>query len=250
MKRLLINSAIVLLLLMLGVDLAALYNLYSKNTTATTVDTETPPSPNNADGPRKDMPPLIPGVNAIGKRDPIIRLYEKDTGDFVCSGTVIASNYAVTAAHCITGLNRRVASILIGLRNGDKTDILATPAFYEGRSDTGLLTGDFSSFNQMPYSINPIFILSAMQNPDISVVACGFPFDGDLFCTQLTERHQRLFGIGARGYLYPGMSGGPVMMIEGDNGALIAVNTSVTESGIYVSPLVALLSHAKVTEAK
>ena len=237
MKRNLALAGIILFSILLGLDLTVLYG-------------EITASGNTTDGPRKDMPPLIPGINAKGKAPPVIRLHDKETDEFFCSAIIVSANYAVTAAHCVSERSRTKPSIKIHTVDGAETPVEGIAAFYEGRSDTALILGDFSGFNHLEMATSPLIVLTILSTPGFQVIACGFPYGGAIFCTPFTERHGNLFGFAGSGYLYPGMSGGPVMVEQNGTALVVAINTSVTESGIYVSPLIELLAHAKVTEAK
>ena len=195
------------------------------------------------DKPRKDMPDLIPAINAIDKATPIVKLYDKDSGAFFCSGTVIAQNYIVTAAHCLDGRSKTKPSIEVRNMLGQTPGVMGTAAFYEGRSDTGLIEGDFSAFNAMDFTTSPININLVLLSERV-VAACGFPYGGEFYCVAIENRGQWEFGIRASGSLYPGMSGGPVIDVQ--SGYLVGVNTAVMEPGVYLSPIVELLNHAHV----
>lgn len=195
---------------------------------------------------RKDLPALVPGLTAPSKSPPVIRLHDAETLEFFCSGTVIGSNYAITAAHCVAGRSNKKATVQVRALDGTISPKLVTPVFAEGRSDLALLLGDFTEFNPMVVSFNPKTILNILINPMLPVLACGFPQGGDLFCSPMTDRYQALFGIAGQGFLYPGMSGGPVLVLIEGTPILLGVNTSVMEHGIYISPLIELLVMAKV----
>lgn len=201
---------------------------------------------NRVSGPRHDMPMLIinPDINTPYKHPAIVKLHDMSTGDFFCSGSVIAKNYIVTAGHCLYGRNRYKPSIMIKDMQGEDTKVVGTAAYYEGRTDRGLITGDFSEFNALMVSFLPSVELTAYMQQDKMILACGFPYGGDFFCSSFMNREQYVFQLLGKGFLYPGMSGGPVM--DPQSGFMIGVNSAVLENGIIISPLVELLAGAGV----
>ncbi len=196
---------------------------------------------------RTDLPAIVPGLNSQEKLPPVIRLHDKDSKDFFCSGSVISKNYAVTAAHCVAGRSKRTPSIEVRDINNEKKITDATPVFYNERSDLALLLGDFSAANQMVATDDPETVLKILSDNSRMVVACGFPYGGSFFCSPLENRGQYYFSIGGRGFLYPGMSGGPVM--DYATMTLVGVNTAAAEGGVIISPLIELLSDAGVRKA-
>jgi hypothetical protein len=175
-----------------------------------------------------------------------VRLHDRATGDFFCSGVVISQNYIVTAGHCLEG--RKLLKKSIEVRSLDNTPIknYAAPAFREQRSDQGLVIGNFSDFNAQPYSVQTTFVVSAFLSPEAQIMTCGFPYGGTAICEPVNNRHPFYFGFMADGVLYPGMSGGPVMVNMSGTGVVVGVNTAMIEGEAFYSPLVELLHHAKV----
>lgn len=196
---------------------------------------------------RKDLPDLILAVNATDKYPAVVRLHDKKTGEFFCSGTVIGANYIVTAGHCLEGRSKREESVEVRMLDGTKLGVMGTAVFYEGRSDQGLIFGEFTDFNSLPFDEHPFDELKIYAQPDSVMVACGFPYGGEFFCSPLEQRSQNYFSIHGSGYLYPGMSGGPVF--DARTQIVIGVNTAVVESGIIISPLVEILAHAGIKRA-
>ncbi len=88
----------------------------------------------------------------------------------------------------------------------------------------------------MRIDTDPRTALSGITSESRHLIACGFPWSGELFCSNFTHRHQFAFGIAGQGYLYPGMSGGPV--IDTDTLQVIGVNSAVINGSILVSPII------------
>lgn len=193
---------------------------------------------------RHDLPMLIPNINSPDKLLPIIRLHDKKTKEFFCSGAVISRNYAVTAGHCLEDRNRRVPSIRVYTADNQDSKVDATAVFYDERSDQGLILGDFSEFNVLRFVTDPTAILEIMTVQERPMAACGFPYGGGLFCSPFSERHQGDFQISGQGFLYPGMSGGPVVDIG--SGLLLGTNSAASGDVIIIAPLIELLKHAEV----
>lgn len=167
----------------------------------------------------------------------IVRLHDAETGRFFCSGVVISDVQILTAAHCI------VRDSLFGLEVVKKVEIRAVNDTAMGlyaevvaanpRQDVAMLSGNFSLFDHMSVEIKP----QALEDSYLKskhLKACGYPAGGALVCTQVKNVKHQLFGFSADGFLYPGMSGGPV--IDEETGMVIGVNTAVFESRIYLSP--------------
>lgn len=197
---------------------------------------------------RTDLPMLVPGLNAPTKYPPVIRLYDSGSHTFFCTGAVISANYAVTAGHCLAGRSRRTPTIEVRSTEGVVIRQLATAAFYEERSDQGIILGDFSDFNQFAFTVSPALLLQVFTNQEVTLVSCGYPYGGDLFCATFSQRSTSYFGIIGMGYLYPGMSGGPVF--EPTQMVLLGINADAMERGVYISPLIELLNHAKIKVAQ
>jgi S1-C subfamily serine protease len=193
------------------------------------------------------MPVLVPGLNSPDKFPPLIRLHDKKSGAFFCSGSVIGKNYIVTAAHCLEGRSHQKVSIDVRTLDGQKVKVDGTAIWYEPRSDQGLVYGDFSTFNYIDMANQTAPLIRAYMNPGNVMLACGFPYGGDVFCSTFTERHMSFFQFAGAGFLYPGMSGGPV--VDASSGILVGVNTAVEEGAIIISPVVELLHHAHVKVA-
>lgn len=175
----------------------------------------------------------------------IIRLHDVETGEFFCSGVVISNTRIVTAAHCLVvpGLFGYEVRREVEVRDRDNSPGKIIAKFESGnpRQDLATLKGNFQKFDQRPIitaadTLNRIFLSGR------NLLACGYPEGGALRCSPFQQRHRTLFFFSGTGYLYPGMSGGPV--IDEDTGAVIAVNQAVNEAGeAIVSPLVELFEN-------
>lgn len=166
---------------------------------------------------------------------PIIRL--RDDKGFFCSAFVIDDNYAVTAAHCLTGSWGELTTKAIHIHDvyDNDTTIKAQAVGINKRMDYGLVKGDFQYFKRYPILTHPSFL----YKPQI-LTACGFPFNQKkMVCVPILAQHTSGFQVAAEGYLYPGMSGGPVLTREG---IAVGTNSAAGEGSILFAPLVGILS--------
>lgn len=180
-----------------------------------------------------------PGTMKLGS---IIRLHSFN-GNFVCSGTVANHTTIVTAAHCLAGASVGLEMPLPGFEvrapDGQPTGILAFMAGYNGQADQAVLMGDFKVFDTRNVVTDPKTIIKRFENGK-NLMTCGYPYGGKLLCLPIHNPKQFLFQFKATSYLYPGMSGGPV--IDEDTGAVIAVNTGVTIGKDYEGDTTVILS--------
>lgn len=175
----------------------------------------------------------------------IVRLHDVETGRFFCSGVVIADHLILTAAHCVVregffGIGVEVVrKVEIRAANGVSLGIYADLLNANPRQDVALLDGNFSLFDKKEVEINPNKLEQSFLHSK-HLRACGYPDAGSLACSAVSNVSHMNFGFTADGFLYPGMSGGPV--IDEETGKVIAVNTAVIESKIYLSPTVELFN--------
>ena len=180
--------------------------------------------------------PKVPHIDTS-----IVRLHDIETGRFFCSGVIISDTQLLTAAHCVlrAGLFGYdvVKKVEVRAANGRPLGIYADFINANPRQDVALLSGSFYMFDRKEVEIAPIELeKSYMQSKHLK--ACGYPEGGALVCTDVKKVTHMNFGFSADGFLYPGMSGGPV--IDEDTGKVIGVNTAVFESRIYLSPTIEL----------
>lgn len=181
--------------------------------------------------------PTYDQINTIQKHPSMVRLYDEDA--FVCSGTVISDNYILTAAHCLAQKRKLV---IHDLEDNPVPSAKVLDYAVEYRSDLALIEGKFEDFNQAIIDSDTYLVLQniGMSSLGVPIIACGFPHGGPSFCNQITGLLQFGFGIAASGYLYPGMSGGPV--VNTATGHVFAVNSRVMmdSPGVVVMPLINL----------
>ena len=174
------------------------------------------------------------------KYDAIIRLYKKDK--FSCTGFVIDDRYALTAAHCIVDKRLKLDNRKIPIfdRMDKNTGIIAISAGVRNRLDTGIIAGDFRDFAKMS------IYTDSFKLSDLKVMACGFPFGRKkVMCQQFQWNGHHYFRLSARGFLYPGMSGGPVI---DKSGYVIGINSAVSRGGVVFATLVGILAQFGIEE--
>lgn len=172
----------------------------------------------------------------------IIRLHDAD-GQFFCSGVVISDRLAATANHCVDrtmmfGPQSFVKAISIRPPNGKDVGISASVVGGFSRSDTALITGDFSGFKKQGIITDVRLDINLLLANHIPLITCGYPWGDRLYCNPVVKRSRNNFAIIAEGNLYPGMSGGPVMLAE--TGEVVALNTAVADGNIIISPTMSL----------
>ena len=184
----------------------------------------------------KEVIEVAPPVKQMG----IVRLHEVVSGTFVCSGVVIGKTTLFTAAHCIP--DEMVLEVRAA--NGVRTGIIAYAVGGNPRADLAIMRGRLKRFQPLTYSASPKVILNNIESNARTIIACGFPYGGELLCSPVLDRRMFAFHISGRGYLYPGMSGGPV--IDEATGTVIGVNSAVTEKNILLAPLIEIWAACNV----
>lgn len=178
------------------------------------------------------------------ERNPaIVRLYDIGEARFFCSGTVVSDNIVVTAAHC---LGDHASGIEVRNQWGKPVGSWVMGSRYEGRSDQGLLIGDFSMFDKMPIVTAPADVMIILKRN--SLRACGFPYSGPLYCSTLDYKGLYGFQFAAEGSAWPGMSGGPVIDME--TGFLVGVITAMAGDEMLLSPTVNIFYNLGLDEVK
>ncbi len=175
----------------------------------------------------------------------IVRLHDKKTGRFFCSGSVISDKYILTAGHCVLismpiidmkMLN--LEEIEIRAEDGSATGVTVMAYRAQLQSDLAILTGDLHIFEKAKVITQPAEVIKAYERNNLK--ACGYPYGGALFCNLIHFRHIRVFAMSAEGYLYPGMSGGPV--IDQSTGAIVGVNSAIDGEYLVEVPTTELYS--------
>ena len=174
--------------------------------------------------------PKISLAPSAGHMSSVIRLHQVHSGFFTCSGTVVSSTRIVTAAHCLGGGMFGLPTTGFEVRGSDSLPrgIYAKVEGADFRSDQAVLSGNFTMFDTRHLQTNPAEIIKRMVKPGRKVIVCGYPYAGPLFCSPFTDINQWSFQFTGRGYMFPGMSGGPVFDIE--TGEVLGVNTGVMSS--------------------
>lgn len=165
----------------------------------------------------------------------IIQLHQN--GQFVCSGAVFDAQYAVTAGHCnLTTFMGALNTIPFEIKDsrGRSTGVTAIAAGAGGRTDFGIIKGDFRKFKQAKLDVvnNQFF-------ERVPFVTCGFPYGQNrVTCTPFVPQRTMGFFVAGQGALVPGMSGGPVYNAITDE--VVGVNSAVGEGEVYVTALTGL----------
>jgi S1-C subfamily serine protease len=193
----------------------------------------------------KALPPIYTPVVQLGKVEKdmtytITKMFTHAKPKIYkfCSGTVIDNNYILTAAHCVTTEDgyRSKDDILIFNEHGEDTDTVVKVVGIDRMSDVALLKGDLHSFQFMG-----VDLFNTPFQTGGPFLACGFPrLQNRLICSNITDLSTFYFQYAAKGNLYPGMSGGPVVDMSKGMPILVAVNTAVTFNQVVVSPVIGL----------
>lgn len=165
------------------------------------------------------------------KTGAIVRLVHDDKT--FCTGTIVTDHLLITAAHCAAAAKMFQAPIEV--RGHDNVDlhVAAYVNYSTPQMDQAILVGDFTRFEHKPIHTSPS-VLETIGVPGKILISCGYPLNGDLFCTQEVYKQRYAFFWEVTGILMPGMSGGPTMLPDG---SVVAVNVAVEGASSMVSPL-------------
>lgn len=175
----------------------------------------------------------------LNKMSAIVRLHDTSTGKFFCSGVVISSKLIATAAHCVVqfsmfGSVSKLSEVNIRGADGKDLKLIAKVDGAHPGSDTAILSGDFSRFVSLPLVNNVKEDLSILLDNSKLLISCGYPWGAELYCVEFYSRSYYTFHVQGKSYLFPGMSGGPVIEVE--TGKVVALNRAVGGEFVYVSP--------------
>jgi hypothetical protein len=170
--------------------------------------------------------------------EPLISIYRKINGKFTfyCTAFVVTDKYAITAGHCLLSHKGDLTKDIIQVRDPKlkETGVYAKAASINTRADLGVITGDFRTFKK--FAIDADGLLSK-PGP---FYACGFGYgNAPPQCYPFKPTGIYGFAIKGNGFMYPGMSGGPV--IDRATGAIVGVNIEVGDSFVVAAPLVGFL---------
>lgn len=152
-----------------------------------------------------------------------------------CSAFVISDSMAMTAAHCVDDFN----PLSHALADKDKKHFQAF-AIYKASAhlDQAILLGDFTRYKKLPLKK----ITNGIEGNKGPFKTCGYPYGGKLICFDWEFKTTRYFNLSGKGFLYGGMSGGP--LIDWSTGQVLGINVSVSaEDYSNISPLVNTLEY-------
>jgi len=178
------------------------------------------------------------------KYSSIVRLTQD--GRTFCSGTVISSTRIITAAHCVlieTPFGSMLNPMSINIRpiHNQNLNVEAQTLTANPQMDTAILYGDFRAFENRPYIDDPE-TLTEIRKKETKFVSCGYPLNGNLYCSHQVFKRPYGFTWETDGVLLPGMSGGPAMLPDG---TLIGVNVAVEGDKSLIAPLYNVLESTK-----
>lgn len=182
-------------------------------------------------------------LNSPSKLNPIIKLHLfLEEGEGYCTGFVVDATHAFTAAHCTPGL---ITNKTFATDETETSHIAITDYHANVRADFAVLIGDFSRFNAIIVSTQEPVVMKLVGYP---IASCGYP-EGQkhLVCSVGQLQAPMDSHIYALGEMYPGMSGGPVLVdVPGLDPIAFAVNTGTMGEGdlnvsaTYLSPLLGI----------
>ena len=173
---------------------------------------------------------------------PVIRLHTPETGEFFCTAVIVSPHLALTAAHCVVNL-----TMFDAITVRDSTGKFVTTARVAGlneRADYAIIRGNFTRTQRLKAETDPGKILKMVMDQKRQIIACGYAWSGNMFCSTVEHRHMMIFQIAGTGFMYPGMSGGPVIDVATQT--VVGVNSRVTETDIVFSPIIEIYKACNV----
>ena len=92
--------------------------------------------------------------------------------------------------------------------------------------------GNFSNFNKIKVALSPTEVIDSLG----PYKSCGFPYGDTPICESIRISGPLGFFLAGQGYLYPGMSGGPLFDVS--TKTVIGVNSRVYNSTSLFSPII------------
>lgn len=166
--------------------------------------------------------------------NPIIRLHNK-RDSFFCSGVVVDTTHAVTAAHCVVDSFDSLDTTQITVKDNNQNFITyATAEAIDLDKDSAIIRGNFTNV-QSAWSD---FTGEVVPMPGEILTACGYPTgQKEIYCAKVVFTGNYLFKLAGSGVpLIKGMSGGPVLY----NNRVIGVNSEVSYTNTLFGPIVGL----------
>lgn len=149
----------------------------------------------------------------------VLNMYDKT----VCSAFVVSEHYAITAQHCLDPFQ---TSIVLSSTNKEQI-IVGKILSVDNRTDQALIMGDFSSFKPLKMG---------MVEGKKNLRSCGYAYGGDLVCFKYKADNNWGFMLKGKGYLYPAMSGGPLVDLK--TNTVVGINVAVRENDLIHSSLI------------
>jgi hypothetical protein len=170
----------------------------------------------------------------------IIRIINPQYARTSCSAFVISDKIAITAEHCVDDAFMRI----VYFTDQYHTELLQAQVFSSFKTiDQAMLVGDFSKFKRF----NLKFPSNGIAGNKGPFKTCGYAYGGKLMCFDYTPIGIDDFMLAGKGFLYSGMSGGPLFDVKTNE--VVGVNVAVKENIVIHSPLVNTLEkHGVIPE--
>ncbi len=179
-------------------------------------------------------------------RFPLVKLHRRASGYFFCSATIVTKKYAITAAHCVSDLDKAKQGVEFRDETGKSftPPIYASGSFYNADMDTAILVGDFKGFMPVKVITEMNSNLEHFLHPVGRLAACGYPLNGRITCTEISNVHQNQYSLKGEvrgaGQVYPGMSGGSVNDLE--TGVIIGIISAMSTDEVVMAPTTEIFS--------